>query len=108
MNNRKFKNSEKEKIFFTTLREKVYDELKDEAFKFGKTNFWLKGFFWSTFSYGAYCLLFLSETKLSFWGYFLIFQLAGLLIGFSLGHDASHNTAFRSKKKTKFFIFLVF
>lgn len=108
MNNRKFKNSEKEKIFFTTLREKVYDELKDEAFKFGKTNFWLKGFFWSTFSYGAYCLLFLSETKLSFWGYFLIFQLAGLLIGFSLGHDASHNTAFRSKKKNQILHFFSF
>ena len=38
-----------------------------------------------------------------------MFQISGLLVGFSLGHDASHNTAFKSKSANQvlhFFSFL--
>lgn len=108
MNTRKFKNSELEKEFYKTLRERVHNELKGKNFKIGKTDFWLKGIFWSIISYGAYLLLFSSKTALSFWGYYLIFQLSGLLIGFSLGHDASHNTAFKSKRANQILHFFSF
>jgi len=52
MNNRKFKNSKREKEFYFTLRNRVHSELNDSAFKHGKTDFWVKGLFWFVISYG--------------------------------------------------------
>lgn len=104
------KSDEHEKEFFMNLKSKVSDELKDKEISHGDINFWIKGLFWTIVSYVSYLLLFSSSfNKIEFWMLYLIFQLSGLLIGFSFGHDASHNTAFKSKKKNSvlhFFSFL--
>ncbi len=93
MNNRKFTTSEKEKQFYSTLKNRVHSALNGTNFKRGKADFWSKGLLWVFISYGAYFLLLLTDSCWLFWLAFLIFQLCGLLIGFSFGHDASHNTA---------------
>lgn len=98
MNNRAFKHIETERIFYNTLRKRVYKALEDVDFRTRKTQFWLKGLFWVIISYSAYFLSFQTSYELAFWCLFLIFQLAGLLVGFSFGHDASHHTAFKSKR----------
>lgn len=98
MNTRRFTNSAKEKEFYHTLRQRVITKLHPEHFKHGNTDFWFKGIFWSVIAYGAYAFLLFTDTKTVYWVLFLVFQMAGLLIGFSLGHDASHNTAFKNKK----------
>jgi len=105
-----FNKSEEEKAFFLKLRERVHDKLKGKKIWFGDYRFWTKGIFWTIVCYSAYALLFLnSGSKIGFWASFVIFQLAGLLIGFSFGHDASHQTAFKNKKANAvlhFFSFL--
>ena len=109
MNNRKFNSSKNEKEFYKVLRARVYLELSHIDFKRGKKEFWLKGVFWTLLSYGAYFLLLITANGLVFWVAFLVFQLAGLLIGFSYGHDASHNTPFKHKSANQvlhFFSFL--
>lgn len=106
---RTFKNIPKEQDFFSTLRKRVYKSLDYKASKFGDYSFWLKGIFWTFISYTSYILLLNTNNKVSFWILFFIFQIAGLLIGFSLGHDASHNTALKNKKANQvlhFFSFL--
>ncbi|MFM1999112.1 MAG: hypothetical protein RL204_1059 [Bacteroidota bacterium] len=109
MKNRKFKNIKEEKEFYTTLRSRVHSELSEESFKHGRLDFWIKGVFWTLVTYGAYFFLNNTDSKITFWVLFLIFQLGGLLIGFSFGHDASHNTAFKNKNANQvlhFFSFL--
>jgi linoleoyl-CoA desaturase len=109
MKARKFRNTEKEKEFYSTLKSRVFEELGDNIAKHGDANFWLKGFFWLFVCYASYYLLLASNTKLSFWLFYLLFQIAGLLMGFCLGHDASHNTAFKNKTANQvlhFFSFL--
>ncbi|MFN6377942.1 MAG: fatty acid desaturase family protein [Flavobacteriales bacterium] len=109
MNNRKFTNSQKEKEFYLTLRERVHKELGNLPFKQGGSSFWSKGLLWVGVSYGAYSLLFFTSNHLAFWSLFFIYQLAGLLIGFSLGHDAAHNTALKNRTANQtihFFSFL--
>jgi linoleoyl-CoA desaturase len=108
MNSRKFKSSAKEKEFYSTLRNRVHSELDDARFRYGKADFWIKGLFWFTVSYGAYFFLLQTENGLVFWIMYLIFQLSGLLIGFSFGHDASHNTAFKNKSANQVLHFLSF
>ncbi|WP_103867135.1 fatty acid desaturase [Aquimarina sp. I32.4] len=108
MNNRKFKNTKKEKEFYFTLRNRVHSELSGSNFKFGKTNFWIKGLFWSLISYGSYYFLLNTNNDFTFWTMYLIFQLSGLLLGFSLGHDASHNTAFKNKNANQILHFFSF
>lgn len=113
MNSRKFKNSKKEKEFYSTLRNRVHSELKNSKlknskFKYGKSDFWIKGLFWFTISYVAYLFLLNTEKGFTFWIMYLIFQLSGLLIGFSFGHDASHNTAFRNKNANQILHFFSF
>jgi linoleoyl-CoA desaturase len=109
MNTRKFTTSEKEKQFYNTLKNRVHNALPDTDFRRGKIDFWIKGLLWVTISYGAYFLLLNTVSSWLFWFLFLIFQLCGLLIGFSFGHDASHNTAFKNKRANQvlhFFSFL--
>lgn len=108
MKARKFKNSEKEREFFRQLKNEVMQELGDKLTKNGDFNFWAKGIFWLLVSYVAYYLLFQVELALSFWTLFLVFQLAGLLMGFCLGHDASHNTAFKNKSANQILHFFSF
>ena len=104
----KFKNNPEEKEFYTQLKDKVFKELNGRNF-YGNADFWKKGIFWSIVSYSSYFFLFSDNiNKLVFWFLFLIFQLAGLLIGFSLGHDAAHNTAFKSKKANAILHFFSF
>lgn len=105
-----FNKSEEERAFFLTLRERVYHKLSGKRVWFGDYKFWIKGFLWTMVCYSSYAFLFLNtSSKIGFWLSFVVFQLAGLLIGFSFGHDASHNTAFKNKKANvvlHFFSFL--
>ncbi|GGG26646.1 fatty acid desaturase [Dokdonia pacifica] len=105
---RKFKTSEEEKEFFTTLRKRVYKKLENEYSKYGGVAFWFKGLFWITVSYTAYAFLLSVDTYLTFWVLYFVFQISGLLIGFSLGHDASHNTAFKNKQANQILHFFSF
>jgi len=43
---RKFKTSEEEKKFFTTLRKRVHKKLENKYSKYGGASFWFKGVFW--------------------------------------------------------------
>lgn len=104
----KFKNSNKEKEFFSTLRKRVNTRLNKNEVKYGNINFWFKGVFWISISYFSYATLIQIENSSLFWTAFFIFQISGLLIGFSLGHDASHNTAFKNKKANQFLHFFSF
>lgn len=97
MENPKFKSIEHEKKFYTTLRKRVTDNLKQTHFKYGGIAFWTKGLFWFLITYASYIILLQTKNLLLFWFCYLLFQMAGLLVGFSFGHDASHNTAFRNK-----------
>jgi linoleoyl-CoA desaturase len=109
MKARKFRNSEKEKEFYRHLKNEVTLKLGNDLSQTGDFNFWLKGIFWFLISYGAYYFLLSTNSPLVFWIFYLIFQLAGLLTGFCLGHDASHNTAFKNKSANQvlhFFSFL--
>ncbi|RZJ67164.1 MAG: acyl-CoA desaturase [Flavobacterium sp.] len=106
---RKFTTTDSEKEFYYTLRTRVFDKLKNESFKHGGIDFWFKGAFWAVVCYGSYYFLVNANSGLTFWLLYLLFQISGLLIGFCLGHDASHNTAFRNKKANQvlhFFSFL--
>ncbi len=53
-------------------------------------------------------LLFKVSSIVLFWLLYLVFQIAGLLVGFSLGHDASHNTAFKNKSANQILHFFSF
>ncbi|NDI97958.1 hypothetical protein GWA97_02605 [Flavobacterium sp. LaA7.5] len=106
---RKFKNDPKEKEFYKTLRSKAFEELGENMAKHSNTNFWAKGIFWAAICYASYYLLLNSGNTLVFWFLYLAFQISGLLMGFCLGHDASHNTAFKNKSANQvlhFFSFL--
>ena len=106
-----FNKSKEEQLFFFTLKNRVYDKLSDKSISYGDTRFWVKGFFWTFICYLSYSILFVDSLgKMNFWLAYVVFQLSGLLIGFSFGHDASHNTAFKNKKANSilhFFSFLV-
>ena len=94
-----FNKSEEEKAFFLTLKKRVHHQLTGKNISYGDFRFWFKGLFWAVICYLSYATLFLNTiSKLEFCLLFLLFQLTGLLIGFSFGHDASHNTAFKNKK----------
>jgi len=104
-----FNKSEEQMLFYSSLKSEIETRIDTSKYRFGTTSFWLKGLFWTIITYLSYLFLFFTDSKVIFWFSFLMFQLAGLLIGFSLGHDASHNTAFRSKKRNQvlhFFSFL--
>jgi hypothetical protein len=45
MNNRTFKNAEKEQDFYSTLRNRVHSKLEGLDFRNGKIDFWIKGLF---------------------------------------------------------------
>lgn len=104
----KFNKSIDQKMFYVSLKNQVYTEIDTTKFSFGTFSFWMKGLFWILIAYSSYLSLFFCESKFYFWILFLIFQLSGLLIGFSLGHDASHNTAFRNKKANQILHFFSF
>jgi linoleoyl-CoA desaturase len=104
-----FQNPEAEKAFYKSLRERVHQSLKGKTISYGNVQFWTKGLFWIAVSYGAYVwLLTQMLSPLWFWVFYLVFQLSGLLIGFSIGHDASHHTAFKSKRANAIVHFLSF
>lgn len=104
-----FNKSKEEKVFFSTLKERVHQKLEHKNVAYGDARFWFKGVFWTLICYLSYSLLFSDFiTKIEFWILYVIFQLSGLLIGFSFGHDASHNTAFKSKKANAVLHFLSF
>ena len=104
-----FNKSEEEKHFYLVLKKRVYEKLGDTLIHYGNTKFWVKGIFWFLICYLSYSLLFLDTISgVAFWFSYLVFQLAGLLIGFSLGHDASHNTAFKNKKLNNVLHFVSF
>ncbi len=93
----KFRSIKREQDFYKELRNKVESEFNSKSIRYGNASFWFKGIFWISISYLFYVLLLKTHTGSLFWLFFLIFQISGLLIGFSLGHDASHNTAFKTK-----------
>ncbi|RZJ52545.1 MAG: hypothetical protein EOO44_11440 [Flavobacterium sp.] len=104
-----FSKSEDEKLFFNALKNRVHEKLEGKNVSYGDLRFWFKGLFWTLVCYSSYSLLFLdSINKPGFWILYVIFQLSGLLIGFSFGHDASHNTAFKNKKANSVLHFLSF
>ena len=88
-----------EQVFFSELKQRVKLKLEGKKVNYGDFSFWAKGLFWTIVCYFSYSmLLFSTLSKIEFWLIFVVFQLSGLLIGFSFGHDASHNTAFKNKK----------
>jgi linoleoyl-CoA desaturase len=104
-----FNKSVDQALFYTTLKQEIYSKINVSKFQQGTWSFWLKGLFWTSIAYTSYLSLFYVNNAIGFWFLFLIFQLSGLLIGFSLGHDASHNTAFKNKfanQMLHFFSFL--
>ncbi len=103
-----FQKNKTEHIFYQTLRKRVHKELDGLDFRTGKRSFWIKGLFWASVSYGAYILLLMTESLLALIILYFIYQLAGLLIGFSLGHDASHQTAFKGKTSNAILHFFSF
>ena len=104
-----FSKSKEEQEFFYELKNRVKSKLEGKKVNFGDLKFWTKGLFWTIICYLSYMLLFLkSINKIEFWLLFVVFQLSGLLIGFSFGHDASHNTAFKNKKLNSILHFLSF
>lgn len=105
---RTFKSSEVEQEFYFRLRQRVLEKLQGKNHKHGGFSFWIKGFCWTLGCYAAYILLFRTESAVNFWLLYLLFQISGLLIGFSFGHDASHNTAFRNKRANQVLHFLSF
>ena len=105
---RKFSSPGNEKEFYKTLRQRVYLHLKGQHTHHGSAGFWLKGAFWALVCYGAYYMLLTTQSAMSFWAYYFVFQIAGLLVGFSLGHDASHNTAFKNKRANQVLHFFSF
>jgi linoleoyl-CoA desaturase len=95
----KFDTSERDVLFYKTLKDRAIQAINQKNIGFGNFNFWFKGIFWVAVTYLCYLALFSENISgLQFWFLFLGFQLAGLLVGFSLGHDASHQTAFKNKK----------
>lgn len=108
MNPRKFKNVPKEKKFFQILRKRVLSKLKNKKIHYGDASFWFKGVFWTIVSYSFYTIAISTTNSYFFWFAYFTFQLSGLLIGFSFGHDASHNTAFKNKKSNQVLHFLSF
>ena len=104
----KFSNPTAEKEFYKTLRDKVAHHLEGQQTRHGSLSFWLKGVFWALVCYTAYGLLVTTQSALAFWAYYLVFQVSGLLVGFSLGHDASHNTAFKRKGANQILHFFSF
>ena len=108
MENPKFKSVAYEKEFYNTLRKRVKRNLTGKQLKYGGVNFWLKGLFWFSVTYISYTLLFQTDNALLFWLYYVLFQMAGLLVGFSFGHDASHNTAFKNKNANQILHFFSF
>lgn len=104
-----FNKSEAERVFYSTLKEKVRLQFNDKQIGHGNVIFWRKGIFWFLLCYTSYVILFLREISVfQFFMSYFIFQLSGLLIGFSLGHDASHNTAFKSKRYNAILHFISF
>lgn len=109
MKARYFNKSDEEKLFYTHLKNRVSKKLEHKETSYGDFSFWIKGIFWTIICYFCYFLLFSdSISKLQFWILYLVFQLSGLLIGFSFGHDASHNTAFRNKNSNSILHFFSF
>lgn len=104
-----FNKSEEERVFYSTLKEKVRLQFNDKQIGHGNVTFWRKGIFWFLLCYTSYAILFIKEISVfQFFMSYFIFQLAGLLIGFSLGHDASHNTAFKNKRYNAILHFISF
>ncbi len=104
-----FSKSKEEQVFFYELKQRVKTKLEGKKVNFGDFSFWTKGLFWTIICYFSYSILFFkSLNKIEFWIIFVVFQLSGLLIGFSFGHDASHNTAFRNKKLNSILHFFSF
>lgn len=110
MKHLKFDSSAQDVLFYKTLKERALKAISKSQIQTGNWSFWLKGLFWVSVTYTCYLGLFLNHISgLQFWFLFLGFQLAGLLVGFSLGHDASHHTAFKNKNLNEglhFFSFL--
>jgi linoleoyl-CoA desaturase len=96
MNNIRFTNAQAEQAFLHDLKTEVHQHFAGRPIAHADWRFWAKGGCWFALSYGACALLLLGHlTAGPFWAVYLVFNLAGLLIGFSWGHDASHSTAFR-------------
>ena len=108
MKNSRFKSVQYEKDFFTALKSSVKAELKEPNLKYGGIAFWSKGLFWMLITYASYFFLYKTSNPFIFWSCYLTFQISGLLVGFSFGHDASHNTAFKNKKANQILHFFSF
>lgn len=53
-----FSKSEEEKMFFSTLKQRVHEKLKGKTISYGDARFWFKGLFWTLICYLSYSLLF--------------------------------------------------
>lgn len=109
MNNIKFTSAETENEFYAMLRKRVNEQFSGQKIAHADWTFWAKGGFWFFISYFSYFSLFNSSISyFLFWLCYAIFSLAGLLIGFSWGHDASHDTAFKNKNANQVLHFISF
>lgn len=89
----KFSESSAGDSFYRILRARVYASLKNTG---TDLYFWLKAIFFFMVCWGTYALIVLGVIR--GWAAFLgaiVVALAGLLVGFSVGHDASHRVISR-------------
>lgn len=106
----KFSKSEQEKLFLSTVTSRAKKKLGvDNLLLRPNMYFWLKALFWFISCWVSYYLILFSNYS-GFTKIFLAinFQLSGLLVGFSIGHDASHRVISEKKNVNEFFHYLSF
>jgi linoleoyl-CoA desaturase len=80
-----------------SIRAKISKELVINATK-DKLFILFKFIFYLSLTVACYMSLFFTETRILFWGCFMLYGFLSLLFAFNFAHDFSHNTIFRSKK----------
>jgi len=102
----KFSDSSATDPFYRGLRERAYAALDGVG---TDMYFWLKALFFFVTCWGTYALILLGVIR--GWGAFggaIVVALSGLLVGFSVGHDASHRVISRRDWVNKTLHFISF
>ncbi len=105
-----FAKSENESAFHQEVKDEVYGLLGHDRSHLGPDFwFWFKACFWAILCWGSYALV-LSQVVVGVTAFFvaLVFEVSGLLFGFSIGHEASHRLLSKRMGINRIFHFLSF
>lgn len=105
-----FTKAENEVAFHNEIKQEVYSLLGHDRSLIGPDLwFWSKATFWFVVCWGSYFLV-VSQSVVGASAFFLtmLFQIAGLLFGFSIGHEASHRIISRTNWINHVFHFFSF